>query len=108
MLKTKMGQEVVLDDGMYRVVLDPGQQPDMADGFLERRCFTGSQTPSGLSCVGSFGQDADGTWSAKIAAVYDAGACTDCVVVARSVERFDAIVALWHARQDAYLGYAGL
>ena len=108
MNSAKVSATWVLEDDDFCVALNHSQAEDAANGRLQRKCFVGPHSPDGLSCVGSFGQDANGTWSAKIAAPLDPLTDSDCEVVARGVERLDAIVALWQARHRAYLGYYNL
>ena len=108
MHSAKVSATRVLEDDEFCVVLDDARAQDIANGFLQRKCFVGPASPAGLCCVGSFGQDADGTWSAKVAAPLDPSTDSDCEVVARGVERLDAIVALWHARRRAFLGHYNL
>jgi hypothetical protein len=104
-MKTPSAPGYLLDDGEYYVVLNENQASDLAAGFLERRCFVSSSTPGGFEVLGSFAMAPAGTWEARITKVYDARDDIDCTVVARGVERMEAIVALWRARLDAYLGY---
>ena len=108
MQSANVSSKCVLEDEDYFVALDDRRAEDMSDGQLQRKCLVSSGTPGGVSCVGSFGQDLNGTWSAKIAAPFDPVTGCDCEVVSQGVERLDAVVALWRARHRAYLGYHSL
>jgi len=101
---TRTGQ-LILDDGEFYVVLNPNHAPDVAAGYLERRCFVTPSTPGGFECIGSFTMQPGGLWEAKISKVYEAADDSDCTVVTHSVDRRDAIVALWKARYEAFVGY---
>jgi hypothetical protein len=107
-MSMKVDQVVVLDDHEFYVCLNDSQAADIACGFLERRCFVSTSAPAGFECVGSFFMRADGTWSAHIAKASDHIDESDFTVVTEGVERLDAIVALWRARHQAYIGYPSL
>ena len=92
--------KLLLDDGEYRVRLDPksSEAEDMATVFLERQGL-GDQTER----VGSVHLQADQTWLAAVL-----GGRDEFVVVAKVANRFDAIVALWQHRHEAFLGRCAL
>jgi len=98
----------LLDDGEFYVALNENQAPDIASGFLERRCFVSPSAPNGFECIGSFAMLGDGTWEAKITKVYNPLDDSDCELVATGVQRLDAVIALWLSRREAYLGYHSL
>ena len=64
-----------------------------------------ASTPGGFQCIGAFTKQPDGRWEARITKVYDHADDSDCTLVAKDVDRKDAIVALWKAKFDAFLGY---
>jgi hypothetical protein len=95
----------LLEDEPYELLLDPSQASDIAGGFLQRRCFVSAATPDGFEVLGAFTMASDGTWEARITRAPDTREGNGYTVVARRVERAEAIVALWRARFDAYIGY---
>ena len=101
-------QRTLLDDMNYQVVLDDRRSPDIADGVLERRCLTSSSTPAGCACVGGFEMQRDGQWTAWVATPSATRSGADRRLVAAGVERLDAIVALWGARNDAFFNHFSL
>ena len=105
MASTTQTAQVILDDGEFYVVLNPNHTPDVAAGYLERRCLVTPSTPGGFECIGSFTMQPAGAWEAKISKVYSAVDDCDCTVVAQEVDRLAAIVALWKARYEAFVGY---
>ena len=92
--------KLLLDDGEFRVRLDPNssEAEDMATVILERQGL-GNQ----VERVGSVHLQADQTWLAAVAA-----SCVPFVIVAKVSDRFDAIVALWQHRREAFLGSCAL
>lgn len=93
---------IVLDDGSIYVDLNANYEASKAPGFLMCRCDFGPTRPEGVECIGSFGKSTDGTWNARINALYDPLLDSDCRVVASGASRMDAIAALWTARHDAH------
>ncbi len=55
--------------------------------------------------MGPFTQRGDGRWQTTIAKVFDPEDDRDCTLVGSSIDRKDAIIMLWKARQAAYTGY---
>lgn len=88
--------KLLLDDGEFIVRLDPMSRvaDDMATVFLERQGLSDQ-----VDRVGSVHLQADQTWLAAVA-----GGRDEFVVVAKVIDRFDAIVALWQHRREAFLG----
>lgn len=94
--------ETILDDGQFYIELNVNYEPSVAPGFLQRRCSYGVTTPSGFECVGSFQKSLDGTWSADVSAPLNEDDDSDCLLIAKGVNRMEAIVALWRNRQVAF------
>ena len=92
--------KLLLDDGEFLVRLDPksSEAEDMATVFLERQGLSEQ-----VERVGSVHLQADHTWLAAVA-----GADDGFVIVAKVSDRFDAIVALWQHRREAFLGRCAL
>lgn len=92
--------KLLLDDGEFRVRLDPTsvEADDMATVFLERQGF--SDAPEN---IGSVHLQADQRWLVAVS-----GEKHDFVVVAVVPDRLDAIVSLWHHRREAFLGRCAL
>ena len=90
----------LLDDGEFFVLVDPksSQAEDMATVFLERQGLTHQ-----ADRIGSVHLQADHMWLAAVASDRDQFA-----VVAKVPNRFDAIVALWQHRREAFLGRCAL
>ena len=88
--------KLLLDDGEFRVRLDPksSEAEDMATVFLERQGLSDH-----VERVGSVHLQADQSWLAAVS-----GARDGFVVVAKVSDRYDAIVALWQHRREAFLG----
>ena len=96
----------ILDDGEFYVVLDTTtHSPDVAGGFLERRCPVSASTPRGFECIGGFMKQIDGQWKATIAKGTDLSGEGEAALVAKNVGRADAIVALWKAKYEAFVGH---
>ena len=94
--------EIILDDGVFYVELNVNAEAVAAPGFLQRRCARGLATPGAYECVGSFGKAVDGTWHADVSSPWDEETGSDCNVLARGVDRMDAIAALWVGRHVAH------
>ena len=92
--------KLLLDDGEFCVRFDPKstEADDMATVFLERQGL--SDQPER---VGSVHLQADQTWLAAVS-----GGRDEFVVIAKVSDRFDAIVALWRHRREAFLGRCSL
>ena len=92
--------KLLLDDGEFRVRLDPksSEAEDMATVFLERQGLADQ-----VERVGSVHLQVDQTWLAAVS-----GGRDEFVVVAKVADRFDAIVALWQHRREAFLGRCAL
>ena len=92
--------KLLLDDGEFSVRLDPksSEAEDMATVFLERQGLSDQ-----VDRVGSVHLQADQTWLAAVS-----GARDGFVIVAKVPDRFDAIVALWQHRREAFLGRCAL
>lgn len=88
--------KLLLDDGEFCVRLDPKSvdAEDMATVFLERQGLSDE-----VERVGSVHLQADQTWLAAVSGAHDG-----FVIVAKVPHRFDAIVALWQHRREAFLG----
>ncbi len=100
---------IVCDDQEYFIELAPAAVDSrQAAGVLCRRSFVTLTTPSGYACVGSFGRDADDSWSAKITAFYDPASDVNFELVGQGLKRTGAIVALWRNRHRAYLAHTAL
>ena len=92
--------KLLLDDGEFRVRLDPKslEAEDMATVFLERQGLSHQ-----AERVGSVHLQADQTWLAAVL-----GGRDEFVIVAKVSNRFEAIVALWQHRHEAFLGRCAL
>ena len=92
--------KLLLVDDEFRVRLDPTDvaADDMATALLERIGLGGD-----VDKLGSVHLQADQTWLAAIL-----GGPDEFVVLARVSDRFDAIVALWQHRREAFLGRLAL
>lgn len=92
--------KLLLVDGEYRARLDPrdAARDDVATVLLERVALDG-----GVDLLGSVHLQADQTWLAAILSGPD-----EFVVVGRVSDRYDAIVALWQHRREAFLGRLAL
>lgn len=97
--------ETVLDDGEFFIELNVNYSPSEAPGFLQRRCGYGATTPGGFECVGSFQKDTDGSWSSDVNAPLNEDDDSDCLFVAKSVGRMDALVELWRNRHIAHCSH---
>jgi len=94
-------RDLLLVDDTYFVQLDPARQvgEDIAVAFLGRRGVSGL-----TALVGSVEMQQDGRWRASVASEPSHGLLGFRRVALNRENRFDAIVALWHARRDAYVG----
>ena len=92
--------KLLLDDGEFRARLDTTGRSadDVAPVLLERTGLTGE-----VERLGSVHLQANQTWLAAVL-----GGPGEFVVVAHVANRFDAIVALWQHRREAFLGRCAL
>ncbi len=92
--------KLLLNDGEFRARLDPNAMTgdDVASVSLERVGLDGA-----VDNLGSVHLQADQTWLAAILS-----GPTKFMVLARVEDRFDAIVALWQHRRDAFFGRLAL
>jgi hypothetical protein len=93
-------KKVLLVDGEFRARLDPrdAARDDVATVLLERAGLAG-----GVDLLGSVHLQADQTWLAAILSGFD-----EFTIVARVSDRYEAIVALWQHRREAFLGRLSL
>lgn len=93
--------KIILDDGEYLVEVNVNCRQYAAPSFLQRRCAHSLHTPGGWECVRSFQLRPDQCWSAEVTTlpVDDDINCTE-------LGRFDAILALWQRRREAYCRHA--
>jgi hypothetical protein len=100
MLSVDGSRELLLTDGTYFVQLDPARRvdADVATAYLGRRRIAG-----GVTVVGSAEMQNDGRWRASVATDPVANAAGYTRVACDCENRLDALVALWNARQDAFL-----
>jgi hypothetical protein len=98
--KTHDPLKLLLVDDEFRARLDPADRSgdDVATVLLERVSLSGD-----VDKLGSVHLQADQTWLAAIL-----GGPDEFVVVALVADRFDAIVALWRHRREAFLGRLAL
>jgi len=97
--------DLLLDRGEFFVQLDsdwPGD-PELAPAFLGRRQVTGR-----AALIGSVEIQSDGRWRASVAVDPAVNAQRFSRVASNVSDRYDAIVALWHARSQAYDGSTAL
>jgi hypothetical protein len=97
--------DLLLNSEVFFVQLDPERRVDdeIAVAFLGRRNLSG-----GVTLVGSVEMQRDGRWRASVAAD-PARVRKGYVRVAVNCEnRYDAIVAVWHAREEAYVAWVSL
>jgi len=94
-------QTVILDDGVFFVVLAAHEAEDGAVGFLERRCTVSSRAPNGHECVGTFTRGVNGGWAARLASEFDPATGREYHLIVDGVMRLEAIVSLWQSRQRA-------
>ncbi|WP_152606685.1 hypothetical protein [Aquabacterium sp. NJ1] len=95
--------EVLLDDGVFFIELNPNYPSRDAPGFLQRRCPVTQVTPSGWDCVGSFERDSRGKWRADVNAPYDEENDSDVLILGEGLDRMTAIAMLWRRRHEAYV-----
>lgn len=94
--------EVLLDDGVYFIELNPNYPAREAPGFLQRRCRVTTTTPSGWECVGGFDRDGRGGWTASLNAPYNHETDSDSLELGAWKERMTAIAVLWRKRHEAH------
>ncbi len=99
-MRSQLSLKLLLDDGEYRARLDPAANvaDDIAPVLLERIGVAGAVYP-----LGGVHLQSDQTWLAAIS-----GGPGEFTVVARVVDRYDAIVTLWRHRREAFLGRCAL
>jgi len=93
-------KKVLLVDNEFRARLDPrdAARDDVATVLLERAGLDG-----GVDLLGSVHLQADQTWLSAILSGPD-----EFTIVARVSDRYEAIVALWQHRREAFLGRLAL
>ncbi|MCR6480960.1 hypothetical protein NU688_32720 [Variovorax sp. ZS18.2.2] len=92
----------LLDDGKYAIVVNKSGEHAGLAGYLLVQRPDHHRFPLGYAWIGTFSQEPDGTWQASVAVPYDDASNSDFMRVVWSVERLDAIVALWKARKEAF------
>lgn len=94
-------RDLLLIDDTYFVQLDPDRTVDaeIAVAYLGRRGIAGD-----TALVGSVEMQQDGRWRASVAIDPSRDVRGYCRVAHDRENRYDAIVALWHARADAFVG----
>jgi hypothetical protein len=105
-MRTPDGQhDLLLNSDVFFVQLDPERRVDdeMAVAFLGRRKLSG-----GVTLVGSVEMQRDGRWRASVAADPSRVPKGYIRVAVNRENRYDAIVAVWQARDDAYVGSVSL
>jgi hypothetical protein len=93
-------QDLLLDDGTYFVQLDPERRVDeeVAVAYLGRRGIGGD-----TQLVGSVEMQTDGRWRASVATDPAQDSQGYRRVTSDRENRFDAIVALWQNRSEAFV-----